>query len=73
MYPVIGHATEENYPLNYIKGKICTQTFISEFYEHKENIMFSIKPKITIIAISINCPVRSECNICVLRHPAGDC
>ena len=52
VYPVIGQASQPNYPLNYIKGKICTKTMIHEFYEEKENILFSIKPKITIITLS---------------------
>ena len=52
VYPVVGQATESDYPLNHIKGKICTKTNIHEFYEEKTNILFSIKPKITIITLS---------------------
>ena len=52
VYPVVGQAIEEDYPLNHIKGKICTKTNIHEFYEEKKNIMFSIKPKITILTLS---------------------
>ena len=47
-----GSLTEENYPLNTIKGKICTQTFIDEFDKKEDNIEFYLKPKITLISMS---------------------
>ena len=76
VYPVVGQATQPNYPLNYIKGKICTKTMIHEFYEEKENILFSIKPKITIITLSKWDEMRtsvlsSNISIFYLRYPAG--
>ena len=42
----------KEYPLNMIKGKICTQTNIVEFDEEKSNVDFSIKPKILIITLT---------------------
>ena len=79
VYPVVGQATQANYPLNHIKGKICTKTNIHEFYEEKENIMFSIKPKVTIITLSKRsdeiCCVLVLCSMkCLyLRYSAGQC
>ena len=40
-----GNLKVENYPLNSIKGKICTQTFINEFENQEENVDMILKPK----------------------------
>ena len=40
--------TVENYPMNVLKGYICTQTKIHQFEDAHINISFSIKPKLAI-------------------------
>ena len=40
-----GNVHIDNYPLNTIKGKICSQTFIEEFEDRTDNIDYSVKPK----------------------------
>ena len=39
----------EDYPLNTIKGKICTQTYIHEFDDVTANIKFIMQPKIILL------------------------
>ena len=39
----------EDYPLNTIKGKICTQTYIHEFDDVSANIKFIMQPKIILL------------------------
>ena len=45
MYVFTGNVHIDNYPLNTIKGKICSQTFIKEFEDRTNNIDYSVKPK----------------------------
>ena len=45
IYVFIGNVHIDNYPLNTIKGKICSQTFIKEFEDRTNNIDYSVKPK----------------------------
>ena len=50
----------DNFPINTIKGKICTQTLIHEFEHGNINIDLSIKPKCAMFGLGnviINCPV----------------
>ena len=44
---------ETDFPLNTIKGKICTQTIIEEFENHTKIIEFSIKPKVIMLTIGL--------------------
>ena len=44
---------ETDFPLNTIKGKICTQTIIEEFENHTKTIEFSIKPKVIMLTIGL--------------------
>ena len=41
----------ENFPINTIKGKICTQTIIHEFENGDLNIELSIKPKCAMFGL----------------------
>ena len=41
----------DNFPLNTIKGKICTQTIIHEFENGDINIELSIKPKCAMFGL----------------------
>ena len=41
----------ENFPINTIKGKICTQTTIHEFENGDLNIELSIKPKCAMFGL----------------------
>ena len=41
----------DNFPLNTIKGKICTQTIIHEFENGDINIDLSIKPKCAMFGL----------------------
>ena len=41
----------DNFPLNSIKGKICTQTIIHEFENGDINIDLSIKPKCAMFGL----------------------
>ena len=50
MWPVRYELSKSSYN-NIIKGRICTQSHIPEFLEEKVNIKFSVKPKLTSIAI----------------------
>ena len=45
IYVFTGNVHIDNYPLNTIKGKICSQTFIKEFEDRTNNIDYSVKPK----------------------------
>ena len=45
IYKFKGNVHIDNYPLNTIKGKICSQTFIKEFEDRTNNIDYSVKPK----------------------------
>ena len=48
----------DNFPINTIKGKICTQTIIHEFEQGNINIDLSIKPKCAMFGlgnVSISC------------------
>ena len=49
---MLGNLKVEDYPLNSIKGKICTQTYIEEFDDEKENVVLSIKPKIILCTLA---------------------
>ena len=48
----IGNIFIDNYPLNSIKGKICSLTFIDEFEDAANNITYITKPKILIMTFS---------------------
>ena len=41
----------DNFPINTIKGKICTQTIIHEFEHGNINIDLSIKPKCAMFGL----------------------
>lgn len=36
-YPILGYTVEKDYPLNVLKGKICTRTYIDGVYYHLES------------------------------------
>ena len=48
---IVGSTQVKDYPLNTIKGKICTQTYIEEFDDNFDNISFNIKPKLILFSI----------------------
>ena len=44
---------KKHYPLTNIKGQICAQAFIEEFYEKQIDVKHVIRPKLLIFAISM--------------------
>ena len=59
----------KDYPLNSIKGKICTHTYIEEFDDAFSNIDFNIQPKMIIFALSLFLIlINITCTISALRN-----
>ena len=48
-----GNLKVENFPLDSIKGKICTQTYIEEFNDQRQNVDLSLKPKVIVYTLGI--------------------
>ena len=44
----------KDFPLNSIKGKICTQSYIKEFETAFLDLNFSLKPKMVMIILGID-------------------
>ena len=45
---LLGNLMDESYPLNTIKGKICTKTYIVEFDQRTHYEEFNLKPKLIV-------------------------